>query len=306
MGWHDAGRVSHRCRIGHVDDTKPQSTVTSDLRPRLVPTVAMRLNATITYRPTDALASAVDSGPLISRSSISRQTCSGISTAGSVRVFGIRVAAKPLRGHLPSFASGGRVIKSILISMSLASLTAATDVLPVVHRTHPMRAVACNTTVEPDELTLEFDHAFVVDTVCYAFNFKLSVNINGFRKTEEVAVSNDVYAEFVRQLTSLDETLTGRAHMDSAGCITSKPEHFAFTIEPYAKRGYLVVRVRITLSELNSFTGGLIVEPANLSDWTREFSGILERKEPAIDFYGNWNTQLPLPQRLRNQAQRNA
>lgn len=42
-----------------------------------------------------------------------------------------------------------------------------------------MRAVDCTTTVEPDELVLEFDHAYVVDGECYAFNFQLSFRIEG-------------------------------------------------------------------------------------------------------------------------------
>lgn len=169
-----------------------------------------------------------------------------------------------------------------------------------------MHAIACNTTSNPDNLSIEFDHAFVVDSVCYAFSFNASVDIDGFVRSQKVAVSNDAFAKFVQQLTSLDETLSGRAYMDSVGCITAHAgKDFSFAINNYRDYGYLVVRVSLSWSDLNSFTGGFVVEPANLSDWRREFSHILESKEPAVDFYGNWNTKLPLPKRLKDVANQN-
>lgn len=162
-----------------------------------------------------------------------------------------------------------------------------------------MRAISCSTTVDPDSIALDFDHAFIVDGVCHAMVFQLTLDIEGFRRSEEVAVSSGALDAFIAQLANVQATNADRAILHSRDCVRSDPGRFELTVEPHGKRGYLLVRVMLAWSEWHAFRGGFIAEPAGLSGWLAEFKDIQERKQPAIDFCGEWRTHLPLPSRLR-------
>ena len=153
-----------------------------------------------------------------------------------------------------------------------------------------------------DYLSINFALCYEIEDIC-DFEFKIKAKIDVFTyENNEIWISGDALGKFIKDLEKLNFSLKGKAE------VGSKDDHFRLSIETNGASGYLLIRVYIRYetgtyfrlhSTYNIFDGGFFVEPANLSQWLDELRKVFVEKKPSTDFLGNWNTSLPIPERLR-------
>jgi hypothetical protein len=154
-----------------------------------------------------------------------------------------------------------------------------------------------------DHVSINFRICYEIEDIC-TFNFGIIAKIDVFTyENDEVWISHKALERFIKDLEKLNSSLREKAE------VSSQDENLRLSIETYGHHGYLLVRIFIRYqtktyfqlhSTYNIFEGGFFVEPANLSNWLTEFKRIFIEKEPSTDFLGEWNTTLPIPERLKN------
>ena len=151
-----------------------------------------------------------------------------------------------------------------------------------------------------DQLQFDFRLCLQNEHIC-EFRFHIKAAMCGIvHEAEQVWISCDALNRFIEELRQLHSSLQGKASVQSVD------DDFGLHIESVGQRGYLLVRASFRfVTEFqnykaeNHFQGNVFIEPANLSDWLSELATVFTERTPSTDFLGNWNTSLPLPNRLR-------